>query len=84
MAYLEPYLEVESGAGVAGDVEHLESDSANDVSVDKNHDSEQRVLWHGAAEVAVQVTGERRQGVHDGGRRRSTKKLEGATSRPRV
>ena len=84
MAYLEPYLEVESGARVAGGVEHLESDSANDASVDKNHDSEQRVLRHGAAEVAVQVTGERRQGVHDGGRRRSTKKLEGATSRPRV
>lgn len=81
---MEPYLEVESGAGVASGVEQPESDAAIDASADKNRDSERRVLRHGAAEVAVQVAGERRRGVRDGGRRRSTKKLEGATSRPRV
>ena len=81
---MEPYLEVESGAGVAGGVEQPESNAAIDASVDKNRNSEWRVLRHGATEVAVQVTGERRRGVRNDGRRRSTKMLEGATSRPRV
>ena len=81
---MEPYLEVESGAGVAGGVEQPESDAAIDASADENGDSKRRVLRRGAAEVAVKVAGERRRGLGDGGKRRSTEKLEAATSRPRV
>ena len=50
---MEPYLEVESGAGVTGGVEQPESDAAIDASADENGDSKRRVLRHGAAEVAV-------------------------------
>jgi len=71
-AYLEPYLEVESGAGMAGGVEQPESDAAIDASANENRDSERRTLRHGAAKVAVQVGGERKRGVCNGGRRSST------------
>jgi len=83
-AYLEPYLEVESGAGMAGGVEQPQSDAAINTSANENRDSERRILRQGAAEVAVQVGGERKRGVRNGGRRRSAKKPDGATWRPRV
>lgn len=55
---MEPYLEVESGAGVAGGVEKAESDTAVDAATNENGDSERRVMRHGTAEeVAVDVDG---------------------------
>lgn len=55
---MEPYLEVESGAGVAGGVEKAERDAAVDAAANENGDSEGRVMRHGTAEeVAVDVGG---------------------------
>lgn len=76
-AYLEPYLEVESDAGMAGGVEETESDAAIDAAADKNGDSE-RLMRHGTAEVGVRVDIERRRGLSNGG---TEELLQGGESR---
>ena len=53
-AYLEPYLEVESGARMAGGVEKPESDAAVDAAAEENGDSE-ALVGHGTAEVGVEL-----------------------------